>query len=271
MLQHLHAVWKFRYFWMSLVGMDLRSRYRRSVLGIGWSVLHPIALSGVFCLVFSHLMPVSQSNIAGFPAPWRAYAAYLLTGMVTWDFIRNSTSIGCNALMHNEAYIRQCPLPYGIYPLRTVMGTGIHFLISIGVMLTLICALKGSFAPLTMLWAILPVVVLLFLFCWSLATLSAFATVYFHDTSHLVEVGSQLFFFLTPIMYTRDVLDSKGIGFMADLNPVVVFLELMRLPLVEGRVPELMLYGQAAVLTAGAVGLAFGTIGWLQKKVIFQL
>ncbi len=271
MLQHLKAVWTFRYFWMSLVKMDLRSRYRRSVLGIGWSVLHPLAMSAVFCLVFAEIMRVQGGDAAGYPAQWRWYAAYLLSGMAVWEFIRNSTAIGCQALLANEAYIRQCPLPYGIYPLRTVMGTGIHFVISMTVVVVLVCVLKGAPDALGVLWAVLPVMVLLLFFCWALATLSAFSTVYFHDTAHLVEVGSQLFFFLTPIMYTRDILEKKGIGFLADINPVNLFLELIRTPIVTGQPVEAHLYVQGAVLTAAAVGLAAGTIGWLQKKVIFQL
>ena len=271
MLSHLRAVWAFRHFWLSLVRMDLRSRYRRSVLGIGWSLLQPIAMSGVLCLVFGALFPMNNAAVAGFPAPWRAYAAYLLAGMGVWGFIQTSVLTGCTALIHNEPYIRQCPLPYGIYPLRTVMGTGVHFLISLASLAGLVCLLKGSAEPLAHLWAVLPAVPLLFLFCWGLATVAAFATVYFHDTSHLIEVGSQLFFFLTPIMYTNDVLHQKGLGDLIALNPVVPFLELVRKPLVEGVPADGGVYLHAAALAAVAVGLGFGTIGWLQKKVIFHL
>lgn len=271
MLAHLKAVWTFRYFWMSLVRMDLRSRYRRSFLGIGWSVLHPIAMSGVFCLVFSQILDIKSADWApyGYPAAWRGYAAFLLTGLAVWEFIRNSTAMGCQALLANEAYIRQCPLPYGIYPLRTVMGTGIHFVISMTVVLVLVSILKGSPSVLGLLWAVLPAMVMLFFFCWALATLTAFATVFFHDTAHLVEVGSQLFFFLTPLMYTRKQMGQ--LSFLADINPVNLFLELIRTPIVYGATAEPAVYLQGAALTAAAVGLAAGTIGWLQKKVIFQL
>src|SRR5579885_664306 len=242
MLQHLKAVWTFRYFWMALVKMDLRSRYRRSVLGIGWSMLHPLAMSAVFCVVFSSLMGVKD---------WRDYAAFLVCGMPVWGFILNSTVMGCHALIHNEAYIRQCPLPYGIYPLRTVMGTGVHFVISMTEVMVLVCLLKGSFAPLGVLWAVLPVMVLLFAFCWATATLAAFATVYFHDTSHLFEVGAQLMFFLTPIMYDRKKLGPME--WLADINPVNLFLELVRTPVVDGVLPHPGLYAQGVVLTAAAV------------------
>jgi ABC-type polysaccharide/polyol phosphate export permease len=151
------------------------------------------------------------------------------------------------------------------------MGTGIHFLISLAVIFALVAFLKGSFEPFKLIWCVLPTVVLLFFFCWSIATLAAFATVYFHDTSHLIEVGSQLFFFLTPIMYSRKLFEDKGIEILAELNPVLVYLDLIRLPLVEGTIPPGQLYLQALFLTGAMVGLAAGTIAWLQKKVIFQL
>jgi lipopolysaccharide transport system permease protein len=273
MVNHLKAVWTFRYFWLSLVRMDLRSRYRRSVLGIGWSLLNPILMSAVFCLVFSTMWDISGGRWAefGYSAPWRGYAAYLLCGMAVWEFLRNSLSIGCVAIINNEAYIRQCPLPYGIYPLRTVMGTGIHFLISLCVVLVLVSVMKGSTSPFHLLWTVIPIVLLMFVFCWSIATLAAFATVYFHDTTHLVEVGAQLMFFLTPIMYDRKLLDNTQISWLPDVNPIVVFLDLIRNPIVYGIMPDTVLCVKAVGMTVVAFGLACGTIGWLQKKVVFNL
>src|SRR5687767_4935283 len=95
MLHHLKAVWTFRHFWMSLVRMDLRSRYRRSVLGIGWSVLNPILMSAVFCLVLGQIMDITSADTwQSYPAPWRAYGAFLLCGMAVWEFMRNSMSSG---------------------------------------------------------------------------------------------------------------------------------------------------------------------------------
>lgn len=271
MMQHLRAVWSYRHFWMALVRMDLRARYRRSVLGVGWSLLQPIAMSGVFCLVFGSLFPMTTETLAGFPAPWRAYAAYLLCGMFVWDFVRNSTQMGCAALLVNEAYIRQCPLPFGVYTLRTVMGTAIHFLIAVGTITGLVCLLKGSVEPLGVLWAVLPAIPLLFVFCWGLATVAAFATVFFHDASHLLEVGLTLAFFLTPIMYTPDKLVERGLGDLLVLNPVVPFIELVRRPLVTGVPADLATHLLAAGLAAAAAGLGAGAIAWLQKKVIFHL
>src|SRR5262245_7104491 len=86
MIQHLTAMWKFRHFLFALVKLDLRLRYRRSVLGVGWSLLNPIAMTIVFTVVFSNLLG------GGDPI---AYAASVLTGMAVWSFLRDSTLNGC--------------------------------------------------------------------------------------------------------------------------------------------------------------------------------
>lgn len=260
MLSHLKAVWAYRYFWMSLVKMDLMTRYRRSVLGIGWSLLHPLAMTAVFCVVFSSLMNNGK---------WDEYAQTTLTAMAVWAFVRDTTLQGCFSLIRSEAYIRQVPLPYGIYPLRTMLSNLVHYLITLAVTVVVVAVLQGSPTPLLMLWAVLPAVLMTALFVWGTATLAAFATVYFHDVSHMMELGAQVLFFLTPIIYPKQSLGKMQ--WIADVNPVVPFIEMVREPLVKGVLPDASVYAYAVALSTAAVGLAFGVIAWLQKKVIFHM
>ena len=268
MLSDVKAIWTFRHFWLALVRMDLRTRYRRSVIGVGWSVMNPILMSVVIVLGLGKVM----SNNAS----WADFGAFLLPGLCVWEFIRNSTTAGSNALVHNEAYIRQCPLPYGIYPLRTVLGTGVHFLITLGVTILLNCGLyaldgtRDPLLPLRSVWCLPAIVAVLFVFCWGMATLTAFATAYFPDTQHLVEVLASMLFFLTPVMIPPDKLP-EVLRAVEPYNPICVYLELIRDPLVRGQVPRAELWGQAGLFAAVAFGLGCVTIGRLQKKVIFQL
>src|SRR5579885_3244026 len=108
MFRHLSAVWTARHFLLALVRLDLRLRYRRSVLGIGWSLLNPLAMTAVFTVVFSQLL-------GGNDLP--RYVPHLLIGMAVWGFLREAAVSGCRSLINNESYIRQSPLPYGIYTL----------------------------------------------------------------------------------------------------------------------------------------------------------
>jgi lipopolysaccharide transport system permease protein len=262
MLAHMKAVWASRYFWTSLVKMDLMTRYRRSVLGIGWSLLHPIAMTAVFCVVFSTLM--SQGN-------WIEYAQSTLTALAVWGFLRDTTLQGCYALIRSEPYIRQVPLPYAIYPLRMMLANFVHFVIALSVVVILVASFQASLDPFLRLWAVIPAVLMLAVFAWAVATIVAFATVYFHDVSHITELGAQVLFFLTPIIYTKKTMVDKGLGWLAQVNPVVPFIDMIREPIVYGRYADAEMYGYGLALTVGFVGLAFGVIGWLQKKVIFHL
>ena len=261
MLRHLTAIWTFRHFLFALVRLDLRLRYRRSVLGVGWSLLNPIAMTIVFTVVFSNLLGNGAAD----------YAPYLLAGMAVWGFLKEAAVQGSRSLIANESYIRQCPLPYALYPLRTVLGQAIHFAIALCVVVVLVVALKGTVGPLTVLWAVLPGVLLALIAAWALATIFAFTNVYFQDTQQLLEVGSQIMFYLTPIIYKRELLDRKNLGWAVDLNPANLFLDLIRDPLLSGVPPTADAFLAAGAVTAGLVGLAAGTTAWLQKKVIFHL
>ena len=262
MLSHLQSVWSFRHFWMALVKMDLRTKYRRSVLGLGWSVLNPIMMSVVLMFGFGKVLAPGRSL--------SEYGAYLLSGLCTWEFMRNSMSIGCHALTQNEAYIRQSPLPYAIYPLRTVAGTGIHFVITLVVTLVISSFLMGSTFPLQNAWMLLPAVALLFVFCWSLAAIFSFANAYFHDTQHITDVFMQLMFFLTPVMIMPDA-HGRYLQLFNQFNPFNVFMKLMRHPLFYNTNPSAELWLQAAGLTGLCFATACCVLGALQKKVIFQL
>ena len=268
MFRHLSAVWTARHFLLALVKLDLRLRYRRSVLGVGWSLLHPVAMTAVFTVVFSQLF--GDGNPVG-------YAAFALAGLAVWSFLRDAATAGSRAFLANESYIRQSPLPYTVYTLRTVLGQVIHACLALVVVVTLLVVWKGDPGVLVGVALALPGLLLTVVAAWAVATIGAFVSAFFHDTTQLLDVGCQIGFFLTPIMYRRSVLDDRGLGWMVDINPANVYLTVTRDPLLAG-VPSadgLAVLGQAYltafVVTLALVGLAAGVVSWLHKKVIFHL
>lgn len=268
MFRHLSAVWTARHFLLALVKLDLRLRYRRSVLGVGWSLLHPVAMTAVFTVVFSQLF--GDGNPVG-------YAAFALAGLAVWSFLRDAATAGSRAFLANESYIRQSPLPYTVYTLRTVLGQVIHTCLALAVVVALVVVWKGDAGALVGVALALPGLLLAVVAAWAVATIGAFVSAFFHDTTQLLDVGCQIGFFLTPIMYRRSVLDDRGLGWMVDINPANVYLTVTRDPLLAG-VPSadgLAVLGQAYltafVLTLALAGLAAGVVSWLHKKVIFHL
>ncbi len=305
MIQDAATIWKFRHFWLSLVKMDLMTRYRKSVLGIFWSLLQPIGMTAIFCLMFTKLV---QSD------PF-SYAKFLIAGMVSFGFLRDCTTGGCNSLTRHESYIRQAPLPFAVYSLRVMLTNAIHFLIS----LLVVCLLVAVFPPVELkdgkaqvrnlreaaldqspaapatppsptaavdpinhgdwgvfarVWMILPALLLAMTCGWALATVTGYATVYFHDISHLLELAAQALFFLTPVMWMRSPTmfpPGSEHGWVVDYNPAAAFVDLFRLPLVYAEWPTGQTFAVAGVFTLLMIGLAWLMSARLSKRVIFQM
>jgi ABC-type polysaccharide/polyol phosphate export permease len=256
-------IWACRYFWLSLVRMDLRLRYRRSALGIAWSLLNPLLMTAVLCFAFGTLFQQKVSE----------FAPYLLVGLAFWSFVTHTVTQGCHSLQMGEQYIRQHPAPIAIYPLRTTLGNLFHFLMALSVALLLTWFFRG-FGNLTALPALLGAVGLIVVAGWAIATLVAFANVYVPDTSHLSEVGLQFLFYLTPVIYPPGIRFGRG-GFSLETvlacNPLSWFLKMLREPILEGRVPGAETVAGATIATALLLTAAIATLARCEKKVIFQL
>jgi ABC-type polysaccharide/polyol phosphate export permease len=249
--------------------MDLRTRYRRSVLGLGWSLLHPLAMTTVLCVVFQNvLMP--EANIY-------TYAPFLMAGFAVWGYVLGSSIQGCFCMFQGESYIRQFPAPLAIYPLRAALGSTVHFLIALAVVIGMAFLFRHLDPGSTLvadpgaLVSLVPALGLLFIFAWSAAILTGFANVFFQDTQHLCEVGFQILFYMTPVCYPADLLRRRNLGFLADYNPLAALLDLVRQPILEGKVPGVATYLTAAVTVGLLAGCAVLTLARKQQTLIFHL
>jgi ABC-type polysaccharide/polyol phosphate export permease len=262
MLGQLKKIWCCRYFWLSLVKIDLRTRYRRSVLGLGWSLVRPLALTAILCVVFQRLF--RRDDV------W-AFAPYVLTGLVCWDYLVTAVKQGCGCFFQGEAYIRQHPAPIPIYPLRVALVETVHFLIALLVVLAVTWYANG-FGNLPALLSLVPTLLLLFVLAWSVALLAGFANVYFQDTQHLCDVAFQIAFYATPIIYDpRDLGPGRLQWLVGECNPLGPVLQLLRGPILHGEVPAAESYAAACTVVAAVAGLAILACARLQRRLIFHL
>jgi ABC-type polysaccharide/polyol phosphate export permease len=259
----LITIWRSRHFWFALASLDLRVRYRRSVLGVGWSLLNPFVMTIVFCVAFSSWLGNGD---------WRAAAPCFLIGLCIWEFIKQSAVQGSQTFLRNEPYIRQSPLPLAVYSFRTSVGTSIHFAITLIVAIVAAAALSAShWTPLHALWAVIPAALLLIVFSWAIGSLFAIVNVFFQDARHLAELGFGICFFLTPIIYPKERLAERGLGFVIDANPVVLFLDMIREPLLTGSPPAMAIVAKAFGVTFVAVVVAIAAYIRFEHRVIFHL
>jgi lipopolysaccharide transport system permease protein len=258
---YLSDIWRLRYFWTALVRIDLRNRYRRSMIGIGWSLLHPIAMTIVFCVVFCQF----------FGQDWKSYGPYVLNGLIFWNFITSGMNQGCQSFIQGESYIRQHPAPLAIYPLRTALGAGIHFLFGLGVLLTFVWLVNG-FGNLPALFSLVPTLMLMFIVCWALAIFTGVLNVLFQDCQHLIEVLLQILFYLTPIMYDPGKMTlSPSLTRIMYLNPMAIMLNMLRQPILYGQQPSIKVCIFGILVTIFAVVAAVLTLVRFERRLIFYL
>lgn len=263
--KYLLAIWQCRYFWLSLVRMDLRTRYRRSVLGMGWSLLHPIAMTAIICIVFPRFMKFDDPNYV-----LHTYVPSVLAGLACWNYILFVALQGCQCIYQGEMYIRQFPAPIAIFPLRTALGGSIHFLIALILVVTVTGVLQQS-VDLLALTSLIPSVILLFVFVWSVALIAGFANVFFNDTQHLAEIGFQILFYATPIIYPPERVEGTRLGRIIQFNPIYGFLKLVRDPIINHHAPSAATYAAACGTMLVFVAAATIILARFQKKLIFKL
>lgn len=260
MRDYLKQVWAARYFWWNLAMSDLRSRWRRSFFGVLWSILQPLGLTALLALVFSRL----------FHADIGAYAPYILSGVIFWEFVGASLTNGALCFVQAEPYIKQCKHPLAIYPLRIVLGAMVVMMM--GAVPLVIWALVTMPQNFGLCWiAVLSFVPLAALTAWPLSTLMAYTGVRFRDLPHAMGLILQALWFVSPVYFEESLFRRGGLGLLVDVNPIYHFLQLLRAPLLQGAWPTAANYA-VVVLTLLLAMLLAALVGKnAEKKAIFYL
>lgn len=257
---YLQQIYQSRFFWLHLTLADLRAKYRRSLLGILWAMLQPLALTLLLSFVMGKL----------FKIPILEYIPFIFSGLIVWEFIASSTVAGCNALVNAEIYIKQYTHPLAIYPLRHVLSSLITLTFALLGLLILIAAWR----PLNLI--MLPAVVflampLLLIWAWPLAIIVAWVGTVFRDLQQLVTIFLQALWYISPVFFQPKLFYQANLHFLVDANPIYHVLNLFRMPLLDGQLPPLTscLY---VLFTALLLWLLAGTILFKKEsKLIFYL
>jgi lipopolysaccharide transport system permease protein len=256
---YLRAVWNCRFFWLSLVRMDLRTRYRGSFLGMGWSLLNPVVMTTILSTVVTTLFKQD---------PW-TYAPFLFAGLTFWNYVLGVTQQGCHCFRLGESYIRQFPAPMAIYPLRTVLGCATHYCLALTLVIALTAWTRGI-APVALL-GVVPALFLLLIMGWSVAVLLGLLNVRFRDTSHLMDIVLQVLFYATPVLYPPEMLDRSRLGSLMLINPVMPFLRMLRDPILNGQLPPASVYASAVLIVTLFAGSAATALRFQERRLIFHL
>ena len=222
---------------MNLVRREVKGRYSQSFFGAGWAIAQPLATMAVFTIVFSRL---GQMPSGGAPYPLFAYAA-----LVPWFFFSNSVASGTMSLITYRNIVTKTYFPREIVPLAQIGSR----LVDITAASTLYAVLMAYYGVGVGAWsALVPLFLLLLLLFTIGVTLTTSAlNVFYRDVNPVVQIGLQLWLFLTPVAYPLSVVPEQyRVFFMA--NPLTGVIEGLRSVVLFNREPEWPVVGVSAAL-----------------------
>ncbi|MCG6964464.1 MAG: glycosyltransferase [Acidobacteria bacterium] len=227
-----------------LVTTNIKTRYKRSFLGVAWTLLNPLLMMTVMTLAFSALFRYSVPH----------YPVYVLSGLLFWTFFQQSTTQSMTSLVWGSSLLNKVYLPASVFPLSAI-GTGlVNLVLSLAPLLLIMIALKQPFT-----WALLFVpcaVLLLALFSLGLGLLVSSLAVFFADVVDMYGVVLRIWFYLTPVMYPEKILPDKYI-WLVKLNPMYHLVRCWRDPIYLGQLPPMH-----SVLVCSTWALGITLVGW---------
>lgn len=206
---------KYRFLLRELVVNDIKLRYRKSVLGIVWSVLHPLLMMFVLTMVFSNLF---KSDVPYFPV-------YVFTGRIIWDMYSQCTSMSMNSIVGNASLIKKVYIPKYIFPLAKCLSTLANSGFSLIALLVVMLFVGVKITPVLLL---VPLAIFyVFLFATGVGLLLSAYTVFFRDISYLYEVLLTAWMYFTPLFYPASVLP-ENYQFIFYINPLYYMVDFFR-------------------------------------------
>lgn len=249
LLVAIQAVEKYRFLIRQLVARDFKTKYKRSVLGMVWSFLNPLLTMLVQYFVFSTIF---KNDI-----PF--YAAYLLIGVVLFNFFNEVCNMSLYSILGNASLITKVYMPKYIYPLTRVLSSIVNLGIAL-IPMIIVCLITGVRFEKSAILA-LYFILCLMIFSMGMAFLLSSAMVFFRDTQFLWSVFSMVWMYATPIFYPETILPEE-FRFVLKINPLYHFLKNTRICLLNGISPEPNAYAQCMIISL--VTLALGA--WVFKK-----
>ena len=251
---------KYKFLMSQLVIRDFKVKYKRSVLGVLWSLLYPVLTMAVMALVFT--------NVFKFSTPGVNYLVYLMSGLVLFNYFSEASNLAMSSVVANFSLINKVYMPKYIFPLTKCLFVGINFLLTL-IPLYAIIFLTGTGVN----WhhLLLPYVfVCLFLFTVGMGFVLSTISVFMRDMFYIYGVIITLWTYLTPIMYDVAIIPEKFQIFMK-LNPMYWFLDFARQIILYNQCPGLHNFIYCAIFGVGFLFLGIWIFRKNQDKFIYYV
>lgn len=238
-----------------LVTRDFKLKYRRSILGVVWSVLNPLLMMAVLTLVFSNMFRFDIEN----------YPVYLILGMTLFSLMTDATNAGMMSIIDSSALLKKVRIEKMVFPLEKVFFSVVNYLFSFIAVLGVMVFFRIAPTPSMLAFPLLLIYV--FLFCAGVSLLLSALAVFFRDVIHLWGVVVTAWNYLTPVFWPETYIDSLSGGMqqvlltVEHLNPMYYFISYMR---------QIMMYGNMPDLQFNLMCLLFAVVTFALGLLVFR-
>ncbi len=260
----------FKHYWYlmtQLITRDFKRKYKRSVLGVVWSLLYPILMMTVMAIVFSHMFR--------FKVEGTNYLVYLMTGIIMWQYFAEASNSAMTSVVENFALISKVYIPKYIFPVAKCLFVGINFLLTlipwIGLILLTQIGVGKYPASINIYYLIIPyILVCFFMFTIGVGLFLSCVSVFLRDVFYIYGIVLTIWNYFTPVFYSIQILPEslqKVFGF----NPMYQYITSIRNIVLYGQCPSissLLILGLISLVT-----LLFGSIVFKknQDKFIYYI
>lgn len=246
--------------WTRMGVQDVRLRFRRSMLGVGWIFAQLAVMVLAIGFIYGHLLGQEP----------REFVPYLAIGLITWGYLTASIVEGGNAFTNAVGYIKQISLPIYVYIFRFFFSASLTSLLNFAGFLAVAVVYRVPFKPGAVL--VVPGLILVMVASLLLITIFAHLNARFRDVAHMAAVGMQVLFYVTPVIFPADLLRrSRNLSLVVELNPMYHLLEVVRHPLLTGTPADWHSYAAVGLIIVVLGIVATAVIAFFQRRIVFAL
>lgn len=258
MKQYISNFKRFKPLLYELVARDVKIKYRKSALGVLWTLLNPLLMMAILSIVFSNLFRFDIEN----------YSLYLLAGQIIFNFYNEATSGAMTAILGNGSLIRKVYIPKYLFVISKISSNAINILSSFCALI-LVMVFTRSELHWTIFLAVIPLAYL-FIFSLGIGLVLAALTVKFRDVMHLYSVFVTALMYLTPVIYSISMLP-KWVQFIVKLNPLTGILTIFRNVVIYNTIPSIQSLFTSAVIVTVTLGIGMWVFYKQQDTFILNL
>jgi len=230
LIKEIHAVFKWHELLWQMVGREVKTRYKQSILGYFWVILNPLAQMLVMSFAFSIILRVPTNSSSNIP-----YSIFLFVALLPWNLFANSLSSASGSLVGSASLITKVYFPRTILVLSTILAKIVDFLFALTVLIIYMIVYQIP-VNLNLLWVI-PIFFIQQIFTLGLSLFFAASNLLYRDIQYLLSLLLTLWLYLTPVIYPADIVPAKFKIFF-QLNPMAVIINAYRQTVLGGGPPN---------------------------------